>query len=203
MADTVETNTLIQKNPETKSNSLFAVKTERNLLMFGPVGSGKTTTFTTLCDSITVEDEFFIHGERVNLTCGKLNISSIDKLFLYTTSKHDYSQPVWEFLQKEMLGIILLIDNRRKDPLRDLEMFLTRLSYNKSTETVLNKLVIGITHVDVSMTPEVLDFHSVISSLNLKIKHNPPIFSVDTRKFQDMSMLVQALLYSQDPTLKL
>ena len=175
-------------------------KTDQKILLFGSKGAGKTTTIKTLCDFFVIDANI----ESVRLDCGKLKLSSSEGLLLYATHEHDHSKPLWpeslwEKLKNEIIGIILLIDNRRKDPLRDLEIFLSKLVSQNKTDSI--QVVIGITHFDSSRTPAISNFHSFINSLDQMTQQNIPIFSVDTRNFQDMSMLVQALLYAQEPTM--
>jgi len=177
-------------------------KTDRKILLFGSAGAGKTTTIKTLCDSFILDES---HGS-VMLDCGKLKLSSSEDLLLYATHDHDYSKSIlpeaaWHHLKNDMVGIILLIDNRRKDPLRDLETFLLKLSSQNRNKNIFDQLVVGITHFDSSRTPAISDFHSFMDDLDLLPQQSPPVFSVDTRSFQDISMLIQALLYSLEPTM--
>jgi len=58
-------------------------------------------------------------------------------------------------------------------------------------------VAIGITHMDISDKPTIADYHSQLQSLDLK----PPVFAVDARNNNDVSLLVQSLLYSLDPGL--
>ncbi|MCK5716345.1 MAG: GTP-binding protein, partial [Thiomargarita sp.] len=89
---------------------------------------------------------------------------------------------------------ILLIDNARTEPLEELRFFL------KAFEDLIQstKVVVGITRVDISDTPKIADYQQVLATFNL----NPPVFEIDARRKEDVSLLVQALLYSLDPSLK-
>lgn len=51
--------------------------------------------------------------------------------------------------------------------------------------------------MDISSTPKIVDYHQALSLFNL----NPPVFDVDARSKKDVSLLMQALLYSLDPGL--
>jgi hypothetical protein len=52
--------------------------------------------------------------------------------------------------------------------------------------------------MDVSNKPTIEEYHIQLQGLNLK----PAVFSVDARVRNDVSLLVQALLYSLDPGLE-
>ena len=159
---------------------------KQKIVIVGSSGAGKSTAITTFCGSVTVDD-------ALKLNRGKLELSNTESLLVYGTSGQDDFGSVWRSLQRGTIGIVLLIDNRRKDPLADLEYFLAKTSYHK-----IENIVIGITHVDSSRTPGISYFRSVANNL---MRKPPAVFSVDTRNYQDMSMLLQALLYSQDPTM--
>jgi len=52
--------------------------------------------------------------------------------------------------------------------------------------------------MDLSGKPTIEDYHIQLKGLGLK----PPIFAVDAREKNDVSVLIQALLYSLDPGLE-
>jgi multisubunit Na+/H+ antiporter MnhE subunit len=57
---------------------------------------------------------------------------------------------------------------------------------------------VGVTQMDIRATPVLSDYHRQFAGIGL----NPPIFEVDARRKKDVSLLVQALLYSIDPGLE-
>jgi signal recognition particle receptor subunit beta len=57
------------------------------------------------------------------------------------------------------------------------------------------KVVVGVTRMDLSFAPRIDDYHKELEKTGLKI----PVFEVDARHRQDVSMLLEALLYSLDP----
>jgi len=52
--------------------------------------------------------------------------------------------------------------------------------------------------MDLSDKPAINDYHVQLQGMGL----NPPVFSVDARVKNDVSILVQSLLYSLDPELE-
>ena len=173
----------------------FSQKYDRNVLVLGTVGAGKTTAIKSLSDSFIIDEN--IKSQITDR--GKIKISSNESLFLYAIDGVIFSESIWKYLKNELIGTILLIDNRRKDPLMDLERLLLNLSSDDRKQSAPNQLVIGITHYDSSRTPAISDFHSYLQDQDLFYQQkNPPIFSVDTRNFRDTSLLLQALLYTLD-----
>ena len=58
-------------------------------------------------------------------------------------------------------------------------------------------LVIGITQMDSKATPTIDEYVRQMKELDL----SAPVFEVDARKREDVSMLIRALLLSLEPTL--
>ena len=87
----------------------------------------------------------------------------------------------------------MLLNNARPDPFHDLQFFL------KSFEPFIDKttVAIGITRTDEAARPTVADYHMQLRDEASKF----PIFEVDARRRSDVSLLIEALLYSLDPGL--
>jgi hypothetical protein len=61
-----------------------------------------------------------------------------------------------------------------------------------------NAVAVGITRPDVEGSLSVEDYQRVLLTQNLNI----PVFEVDARESGDVTMLLQALLYSLDPCIE-
>jgi hypothetical protein len=59
-------------------------------------------------------------------------------------------------------------------------------------------VAIGVTQMDLSNKPTIEEYHIQLQGMGLKT----PVFAVDARVKNDVSLLVQALLYSLDPGLE-
>jgi multisubunit Na+/H+ antiporter MnhE subunit len=59
-------------------------------------------------------------------------------------------------------------------------------------------VAIGVTQMDISAKPTITDYQAQLSGMGLKL----PVFSVDARVRNDVSILIQSLLYSLDPGLE-
>lgn len=174
------------------------------LIFTGPSGAGKTTAISVLSDipvivteaKATKRDPY--HQDKrtvtVGLDYGIIRLKNKDKIHLYGTPGQERFDFMWDILAEGGLGLVLLIDNARTDPLQDMQFFLK--SFAQFIQK--NNFVIGVTRMDISSTPTIADYHQELRYTGL----NPPIFDVDARHKKDVSLLLQALLYSLDPGLK-
>ena len=84
------------------------------------------------------------------------------------------------------LGLIILIDNRRPEPLKDLEIYLDNFAdFINRTDAV-----IGVTCSDVKDTPTLDDYQEVLQRRGQIF----PAFHIDARNKEDVLLLLNALL---------
>jgi len=173
------------------------------LIFTGPTGAGKTTAISTLSDVPVVKTEekatkrTAIHADKKDITValdyGIIKMKNGDKIHLYGTPGQERFDFMWDILTKGGLGLILLIDNARDAPLEDMRYFIeTFRDFINNT-----KLAVGVTCMDMSSEPKISEYHEKLHAMDL----NPPVFEVDARNKRDLSLLLQALLYSLDPGL--
>ena len=129
----------------------------------------------------------------VALDYGVINLKNQDKIHLYGTPGQERFDFMWDILTIGGLGLILLVDNARTAPLEDMHFFLK--AFSRLIEK--NKIAIGITRMDLCAEPKLIDYHKELGKIGLKL----PLFEVDARRKSDVSLLLQALLYSLDPGL--
>lgn len=172
------------------------------IIITGPVGAGKTTAISVLSDIppvITDEAASDMTLDRkqrttVALDYGLMKLDDQERVHLYGTPGQERFSFMWDILTEGGLGLVLLIDNSRKEPFRDLQFFLDAFrNFIDSTA-----VTIGITRMDEKASPAIDDYHQHVSSLGWP---KLPVLEVDAREKEDMSLLVQSLLYSLDPTL--
>lgn len=172
------------------------------ILFAGPVGAGKTTAIYSLSDDPPVStDESasdMAKGRKpsttVALDYGVLHLAGGEKIHLYGTPGQERFDFMWDILSSGGLGLILLLDNTRADPFQDMRFFLDAFK-NFIEQT---RVVIGVTQMDISAHPTIEDYYKQLETMGKKI----PIFEVDARVRKDMTVLLQALLYSLDPGLQ-
>jgi signal recognition particle receptor subunit beta len=175
---------------------------ELKIIFAGPVGSGKTTAIETLSDSAPVstnQNATDMTRVRKNETTvamdyGTMTLDDQEKIHLYGTPGQERFDFMWEILTSNGLGLILLLDNTRRDPLNDMTFFLDSFKdYIKETG-----VSIGITQTDIVPLIKMDQYQRKLKDLGFK----GAIFEVDARNFDDMSYLVQALLFTIDPGLE-
>lgn len=101
---------------------------------------------------------------------------------------------MWEILSRGSMGLILLLDNTRTNPLKDLKFFLDAFKDLLKTAP----LVVGVTKMDVRSLPSVDVYQKYLAQNNF----NVPVFEVDARQEEDVKQLVSAMLFSIDPGLE-
>jgi uncharacterized protein len=171
------------------------------IIFSGPVGAGKTTAIDSISDIETVTTDEMASdmtraqkaGTTVAMDYGMLKLDEGERIHLYGTPGQERFNFMWDILTQGGIGLILLLNNSRPDPFGDLQFFLNAFKgFINGT-----KLVIGVTQMDLASKPTIDDYHLQLESRGSKI----PIFDVDAREKRDVSLLVEALLYTIDPGL--
>ncbi len=171
----------------------------RKIIFTGPVGAGKTTAIAAISDIKPIRtDEYASDMTKsrkpqttVAMDYGLIRINENERVHLYGTPGQERFDFMWDILTKGGIGLILLLDNTRKDPFQDMRF------YTKSFRDFIEKqqLVVGVTRMDIQRKPKLADYRHCLESLSL----HAPVFEVDARSSKDITMLVQALLLSLDP----
>jgi signal recognition particle receptor subunit beta len=170
---------------------------EHKIIFAGPVGSGKTTSIGAVSDIMVVGTEAKASDEvaqrksntTVAMDYGILVLEDGSKVHLYGTPGQDRFDFMWEILSEGAMGIVLLIDSARPDPLGDLDHYLH--AFRKPIAQSSNAVVIGVTRTELNPQLDLLDrCHERISAMKLNI----PVFEVDGREREDVKQLLLALL---------
>ncbi|MFA5016642.1 hypothetical protein B0F87_103303 [Methylobacter tundripaludum] len=169
------------------------------IIFTGPVGAGKTTAIESISDIAPIKTDASASdmtktkksSTTVAMDYGIMNLTGGEKIHLYGTPGQERFDFMWDILTTGGIGLILLLDNTRADPFQDMKFFLD--SFQKFIAET--NVAIGVTQMDLSNKPTINDYHSQLRAMGIK----PPVFSVDARVKNDVSLLVQSLLYSLDP----
>ncbi len=170
------------------------------IIFTGPSGAGKTTAIGAISDIPPVKtDEASVEtagyvgkkGITVALDYGMMRLSSEDKVHLFGTPGQERFDFMWEILVQGGLGLVLLIDNTSDTPFEDMHFFLNAFKHFIHD----TRVAIGVTRMDLNPSPSIEDYYAEIQKADLR----PPIFEVDARSKEDVSLLLQALMYSLDP----
>lgn len=172
---------------------------DRKIIFTGPVGSGKTTAIESISDINIVStnqsaSDMAIQRKKettVAMDYGVINLDNNEKVHLYGTPGQERFDFMWSILTKGGIGLILLLDNTRKDPFRDMKFYT-----NAFKEFIAEQqMIVGITRMDLQNTPNINQYREWLSQLGL----SAPIFEVDAREREDVSTLLQGLLLAAEP----
>ena len=130
----------------------------------------------------------------VAMDYGVIRLDGDTKVHLYGTPGQERFNFMWEILSKGSMGLILLLDNTRANPLKDLTFFLDAFKDLLKTAP----LVVGVTKMDVRSLPGIDVYQKYLAQHNF----NVPVFEVDARQEEDVKQLVSAMLFSIDPGLE-
>jgi uncharacterized protein len=166
---------------------------EHKILFTGSMGAGKTTAINAISEIPTVNTDVSNSDVSVDkpfttvgLDFGELTLANGDKLRLFGTPGQVRFAFMWEILARGAIGVVVLIDNRSKDPAADLAMYLTHFR-----ETILNTAcVIGVGRTDTHPLPSIDTLAATAHSLGVLC----PIFPVDVRDRAQVLMLMDLLV---------
>lgn len=172
------------------------------ILFSGPVGAGKTTAVQMLSDIEVVATEAKPTDETaqrkasttVAMDFGTIDLGEGHQVHLYGTPGQDRFDYMWEILAKGSLGLLMLLDNNREDPIADLKFYLE--SFKSFTSN--NSIVIGVTRMDLNRGITLKDYRNTLKELGLNI----PVLEVDARQKAEVKTLLIVLLSLLDPSVK-
>ncbi len=180
---------------------------EDNKIVFtGPVGAGKTSAISAISDIPILSTDARASDMTINrkghttvaMDYGILNVGENSKVHLYGTPGQERFDFMWDILTTGGLGLVLMLDNTRPNPRKDMHFFLH--AFRNYIEGV--PVVIGISKMDINPRPSISDYAGMLEEVrgDLKMLNPiPPIFEVDGRRREDVKNLVMALLFSIDP----
>lgn len=169
---------------------------ELKFIFTGSPGVGKTTAiraiseFDPVSTDVPVTDELAaLKGETTAaMDFGELTLGDGQKLRLYGTPGQERFRFMWDILTRGALGLIILVDNSRPEPLKDLADYLD--SFSDFIEQ--SGVVVGVTRLDSHPNPSIEKYYSLLGERD--IAH--PLFPTDIRRKEDVSLLLNALMSS-------
>ncbi len=175
---------------------------QHKIIFSGPVGAGKTTAIASISDIPPVTTEQIASDETrqlkpkttVAMDYGVIHLQDNERIHLYGTPGQERFDFMWDILSHGAIGLVLLMSNIRPDPLSDLEKFIQ--AFKPFADQT--RLVIGITQMDLQPKPSLNGYREKLLSKGL----HSPVFEVDARSRNDISVLIQVLLLTQDPGLE-
>lgn len=157
------------------------------------MGAGKTTAIRAISDIEPIVTDVANHDasvakERttVGLDYGMLSLDNGDRIRLFGTPGQARFDFLWQILVNKALGLVILTDNSRPDPLADLRMFLD--GFAQQLESV--PCVIGVGRLDTHPQPTLEDYADVLEARGQVV----PVLGVDVRERADVVLLIDTLL---------
>ncbi len=179
------------------------MRKHHKIIFSGPVGAGKTTAINSISDIPTIKTEESASDETkdmketttVALDYGAIILPDETKIHLYGTPGQQRFDFMWDILTQGGIGLLLLIDGNDSKALENLSTFINSFkSFIRKTS-----VVVGITKQDMDKKYDLAEYRAVLSQEQPVI----PIYEIDARNKKDISLMVETLLYTLDPKLKM
>lgn len=166
---------------------------EYKILFTGTMGAGKTTAIGAVSEVPPVVTDVQNSDTSsakatttVGLDFGQLTLESGDRLRLFGTPGQSRFDFLWRILVRNALGLIVLVDNSRPDPLGDLNVYLDGFSEELQTMPC----VIGIGRLEQSPAPDLAAYADMLEARGLVL----PLLPIDVRRRSDVLLLIDTLL---------
>lgn len=169
---------------------------EIKLLFAGPMGAGKTTAIRAISEiepistevANTDNDECAKAETTVAMDYGELTLDTGHKLLLYGSPGQRRFEFMWPLLAQGALGVVVLIDNSRPDPLTDLADFLTAFT----AQIQAGRVVVAVGRLDSHPQPSLDDYVGAIAARGEFL----PVIAADVRR-RDAVVGVLDVLFDQ------
>ena len=166
--------------------------TEHKILFTGVAGAGKTTAIASVSeitpmrtDVLNTDASLGKATTTVGLDYGELTLEGGDKLRLYGTPGQARFSFMWDIVGKGALGVVILVDNSRPDPLADLDVYL------KGFKSLIQEAscVVAIGRLETHPKPDLEDFANHLHANGVLC----PVLPTDVRDRQQVSQLLDLL----------
>lgn len=169
---------------------------EYKIIFAGSMGAGKTTAIESLSDDKVISTDVENTDKEshskllttVGIDYGSIMLPPDIKIALYGTPGQTRFQLVWSVVTKGALGAIILIDSSSDKAPEELPYYIEHFHKNG-----MDNIVVGLTHTDIDNGYLTLDDCFDILE---KQEFVFPVFSVDSRRKEDVLLLVESLLAS-------
>lgn len=166
---------------------------EYKILFSGTAGAGKTTAIAAISETPTLSTDVANNDTTlakatttVGLDFGSITLDSGDRIRLFGTPGQARFDFMWSILAKDALGLVLLIDNSRSDPLADLDVYLE--GFRAELEHM--PCVIGVGRLQTHPEPGIDAFADRLHARGLVV----PVVPADVRQREEVLMLIDILV---------
>jgi len=166
---------------------------EHKILFTGTMGAGKTTAIAAVSAVKMIQTEavnrdkslFDKATTTVGFDYGEVALEDGSVLRLYGTPGQRRFEFMWRVIARGALGLIILADNSRPNPLEDVGMYLENFPDLVKDGAV----VIGVGRTEGHADPSIDDYYDYLATQNLMV----PVLQVDVRQGQDVLMMLDVL----------
>jgi uncharacterized protein len=166
---------------------------EFKIVLTGPMGVGKTTAIAAISEIAPVKTDVQNNDSSnakatttVGLDYGELTLDNGDKLRLYGTPGQERFAFMWDIMAQGALGIIIMVDATRPDPVADMVTYLTY--FRNATQK--SGCIIAVGRLEHASDTSLEAFSERLEQLNLVY----PVVPMDARVPQDVSMALELLI---------
>lgn len=163
------------------------------IVFTGTPGAGKTTAIAALSDIAPIVTDVANSDPSlakavttVGMDYGHVDLGPGVRVRLFGTPGQQRFDFMWRILVEQALGLVILIDNSRPDPLADLRVYLDAFA------DLLPHMncVIGVGRTLECPVPTLDDFADLLAERDLAV----PTLAVDVRERPDVLLLIDAIL---------
>ncbi|MFN3570148.1 MAG: GTP-binding protein [Polaromonas sp.] len=166
---------------------------EYKILFTGTMGAGKTTAISSISeiapvvtDVANTDASLAKARTTVGLDFGQITLDNGDRIRLFGTPGQTRFDFLWKILVRNALGLIILIDNSRPQPLADLAVYLDGFAEELRTLPC----AIGIGRMNAHPTPDLDAYADMLAARNFTF----PLLAVDVRQRDDVALLIDTLM---------
>jgi len=166
---------------------------EHKIIFTGTMGAGKTTAIAAVSEVTPIVTDVVNNDASVDkaLTTvgfdyGQLTLDNGDRLRLFGTPGQARFRFVWQVVARGALGLVILVDNSRPDPLADLKVYLEGFAQ----ELQDLPCVVGVGRSETHPLPDLQAYADAIEAHGYVL----PVLPVDVRRKDDVTLLIDVLL---------
>lgn len=167
---------------------------KNRLLITGSPNSGKSSAIQALSDVAPKVSNIYENAphlapegvEPVMLDYGEMFIDEDRKLEIYATPGQRRFQFMWRTLAKQAMGLIIMIDNRRPNPIADMHIYVD----NFADIIDRRSIVLGVNYYDVPGGPRLDEYLTAFRQRGWIA----PMLAVDPRHKDESFYLLSTLL---------
>lgn len=166
---------------------------DTKIVFTGTVGAGKTQAIEALSEIEIVSTDVKASDDVKNMKetttiamdYGEMTLDNGDVLALYGTPGQKRFSYMWDILAQGALGIVIMVDDSRRDPVADLSIYLENFKSHIDETTA----VFGITHLDNDRKSGMQKYYDFFTKNNIQY----PVMPVDARKKDEVTALITAM----------